>query len=68
MNLSVILPIDKIDDNLDNCIASVINQTEKNIELIISCSKKIHNKLKEKHKNIKFVLNDSNNLETLKNK
>lgn len=67
MKLSVIIPVNKITDNLEPCIDSILNQTEKNIEVIISCYRNDFNILKEKYNNLKVISNDSSNMEVLKN-
>ncbi len=67
MKLSVILPIDEITNNLELCINSVLNQSEKNLELIISCKVKDFNILSNKYNNIKIIKNESDDIEVLKN-
>lgn len=67
MRLSVILPIDKITNSLEMCINSVLNQSEKDLELIISCNSKDFEMLRDQYTNLKVISNDSENIEVLKN-
>lgn len=67
MKLSVILPIIKIDDNLDKCITSILNQTERDLEIILSINKALYTDINSKYNNLKIVASDSIILEELIN-
>lgn len=67
MKLSVILPIIKIDDNLDKCIASILNQTECDLEIILSINKTIYSDINSKYSNLKVVTSESKIKEELIN-
>ena len=60
MKLSVIVPVYNVEQYLDKCLDSLVNQTLKDIEIIVvndaspDNSKKIINKYMKKYKNIKY--------------
>lgn len=64
--ISVIVPVYNSDDNLETCLLSLVNQTMKNIEIIIvddaSCdnSRRIIEEFASKYSNIKVVYNNQN--------
>ena len=63
--LSVIVPVYNVEKYLNKCLESLINQTYKNLEIVVveDCSKDNSKKLLEnykKYKNIKFIYNKKN--------
>ena len=74
MNLiSVIIPVYNVEKSLGRCLDSVVNQTYKNIEIIIvndgteDNSEKIIYKYKEKYGNIKYVKKKNGGLSDARN-
>lgn len=71
--VSVIIPVYNVEDYLDNCINSVINQSYKNLEIILvddgstdSCSKKCDN-WRKKDKRIKVIHKENGGLSSARN-
>jgi glycosyltransferase involved in cell wall biosynthesis len=66
MKISVIVPIYNVENYLDECIQSILNQTMKDYEIILvndkstDNSEQIARKYSEKHTNIKLINHDNN--------
>ncbi len=64
--ISVVVPVYNVEKYLDKCLDSLVNQTYKNLEIIIvnDCTKdnseKIINEYKSKYKNIVYIKNEKN--------
>lgn len=71
--ISVIVPVYNIEDFIEKCVESIINQTYKNLEIILindgskDKSGQICNQLKEKYKNIKVIHKNNEGLSEARN-
>ncbi len=73
MKVSVIVPVYNVEKYIDKCLDSLVNQTLKDIEIIIvndgspDNSEKIINKYLKKYKNIKYFIKENGGLSDARN-
>ena len=73
MKISVIVPVYNVEEYLGKCLNSLVNQTLKDIEIIIvndgtkDNSEKIINKFLKKYNNIKYYKKENGGLSSARN-
>lgn len=73
MKVSVIVPVYNVEKYLDKCLNSLVNQTLKDIEIIVindgstDNSEKIIKKYQKKHKNIKYIKKNNGGVSEARN-